>query len=371
MWAGASVDQLLAVQGIHQYNEKDRIKRDVENLLSQTNSVLPGVSQYVHEDGRSALLLHMEGTIPIYFKGATYNIPIKFYISEAYPAEAPRCYVTPTQVMRIKHRHQHVGPQGLVYLPYLSAWRSASSNLCELLTIMCSVFSGDPPVYKPNPGAAPPSNVNAQQPAGYGQHPPGYPQGRQSTPEQQLQEEQEARNATENSKKQQQMRLRLQLQQEATMNMQAAVQTFQQQTAQEVDELHDIYEKLQQGQNQIEKSVQATSEHHAQLQSKLQKNTDQTAGLAAWLHTNETTDQLKLATSVVMKGTWSRQLHALLSEDNAIDDTLDVLDKALVNELIPPEDFIKLVRRLAKQQFEVRALGQKIFEMQQSQLRRA
>jgi len=42
----------------------------------------------------------------------------------------------------------HVDHYGVVYLPYLNQWSAASSNLLEMVTIMSSVFSQDPPVFK-------------------------------------------------------------------------------------------------------------------------------------------------------------------------------------------------------------------------------
>jgi hypothetical protein len=87
-------------------------------------------------------LLELRGTVPIYYKGAQYNIPVCIWIPEAYPHAPPVCYVTPTHDMCVKPKHRHVDTHGMVYLPYLNEWTASRSSLSELTTIMSSVFSG-------------------------------------------------------------------------------------------------------------------------------------------------------------------------------------------------------------------------------------
>ena len=50
--------------------------------------------------------------------------------------------------MRIKDRHKHVDNNGMVYLPYLNQWNASNSQLAELVTVMSSIFSAEPPVFK-------------------------------------------------------------------------------------------------------------------------------------------------------------------------------------------------------------------------------
>lgn len=72
-------------------------------------------------NGASALLLHLSGTIPVLFRGATYRFPISIWVPHAYPREPPLVYVTPTETMVVRPG-QHVDPQGQVYHPYLVGW---------------------------------------------------------------------------------------------------------------------------------------------------------------------------------------------------------------------------------------------------------
>jgi ESCRT-I complex subunit TSG101 len=62
----------------------------------------------------------MFGTIPMYYRGNRYNIPMSFWIPEMYPQHAPMTFVSPTDNMMIKAKHKHVDTQGRCYSPYLS-----------------------------------------------------------------------------------------------------------------------------------------------------------------------------------------------------------------------------------------------------------
>ena len=48
--------------------------------------------------------------------------------------------------MLVHPNHQHVDREGCVFTPYIASWQSASS-LCELLTVLSSIFSNDPPLF--------------------------------------------------------------------------------------------------------------------------------------------------------------------------------------------------------------------------------
>ena len=60
---------------------------------------------FTHNDGRTTRLLRAEGTVPIYYQGVKYNIPVKMFLPEGFPRAGPICYVTPTANMIIKPGH--------------------------------------------------------------------------------------------------------------------------------------------------------------------------------------------------------------------------------------------------------------------------
>lgn len=89
--------------------------------LSSSPTDVDPLTSLAFDNGTSALLLHLAGTLPAVFRGATYRFPISIYVPHAYPREAPLVYVTPTESMMVRPG-QHVDPQGQVYHPYLAGW---------------------------------------------------------------------------------------------------------------------------------------------------------------------------------------------------------------------------------------------------------
>lgn len=155
-----ALDALLVRASV--YQDSARVRNDVLTVFQQDNSLKGQIGQLVANDGRTSTLLQLLGTIPIYFRGAKYNIPVSIYLPVTYPHSSPTCYVTPTPDMRVKANHLHVDLHGMVYLPYLNQWNPRSS-LSELVTFMSSVFSQDPPVYRYDPNRPAPGGGGAQQ----------------------------------------------------------------------------------------------------------------------------------------------------------------------------------------------------------------
>jgi ESCRT-I complex subunit TSG101 len=96
------------------------------------------------------------------YHGATYNIPITIYFDPPYPNVPPRIFVTPTNDMIIKPNHRCVDGNGRVYLPQLSQWNAYRSSLVEVVGILSSTFSAEPPVNSVAAARPRPSTVVAQ-----------------------------------------------------------------------------------------------------------------------------------------------------------------------------------------------------------------
>lgn len=90
------------------------------HLYISTNRSYPAA----YENGFSALLLHLVGTLPVTFRGTTYRFPIALWIPNTYPREPPIIYVTPTQDMAVRVG-QHVTLEGRIYHHYLAHWAEA------------------------------------------------------------------------------------------------------------------------------------------------------------------------------------------------------------------------------------------------------
>ncbi|KAH9885679.1 UEV domain-containing protein [Xylariomycetidae sp. FL2044] len=130
-----------------EYHDVNRTYNDVAQALSQYPSLSPRTDVHTFDNGVSALLLHLSGTVPVVFRGTTYRFPVSIWIPHAYPREAPLGYVTPTENMVVRPG-QHVDPQGRIYHPYLAAWAEYwdKSSLLDFLAILRDVFSKEPPV---------------------------------------------------------------------------------------------------------------------------------------------------------------------------------------------------------------------------------
>ncbi|KAI2602536.1 UEV-domain-containing protein [Hypoxylon sp. NC1633] len=140
-----------------EYHDVNRTYNDVAQALSQYPSLSPRTDVHTFDNGVSALLLHLSGTIPVIFRGNTYRFPISLWIPHAYPREAPLGYVTPTDNMMVRPG-QHVDPQGRIYHPYLVGWAEFwdKSSLLDFLAILRDIFAKEPPVVARQQARPPP-----------------------------------------------------------------------------------------------------------------------------------------------------------------------------------------------------------------------
>jgi len=158
------------------YRHPDLTKRDVLALLHHYKGLTPKPDKFMFNDGRERDLLHLQGTIPVPYKGQTYNIPISLWLLDTHPYHAPLAFVKPTPDMQVKVS-KHVDAAGKIYLPYLHEWAHPNSDLLGLVQICIVTFSEQPPVYaKPKQPQNLPYPIHTPQypQAGYPPQ-PGYP----------------------------------------------------------------------------------------------------------------------------------------------------------------------------------------------------
>lgn len=74
------------------------LRQQASILLSQPVGLglNPKSDTFVYNDGSSAQLFKLEGTIPMFFKKDRYNTPVAFWIEQAFPEKPPICFVVPT-----------------------------------------------------------------------------------------------------------------------------------------------------------------------------------------------------------------------------------------------------------------------------------
>ncbi|KAI8836826.1 ubiquitin E2 variant, partial [Chytridium lagenaria] len=129
------------------YQNSERTFRDAEAVLLAFNGIIPKMDTFTYDNGTSAVLLCLHGTIPITFRGGTYNIPIACWIPFSYPQHPPMSYVTPTATMLVR-MSKHVDLAGKIYHPALAVWHTKPElTLVKLLGLFQEIFSIEPPVY--------------------------------------------------------------------------------------------------------------------------------------------------------------------------------------------------------------------------------
>ncbi|KAH4284950.1 hypothetical protein HBH64_238440 [Parastagonospora nodorum] len=144
-----------------EYKDVNRTYHDAAEALSHYPSLSPRTEVYTYENGTSALLLTLSGTLPVTFRGATYGFPVAIWVPYAYPREPPMVYITPSQDMAVRPG-QHVSGDGRVYHPYLAQWAQYwdKSTLFDFLAVLRGVFAKEPPVRSRQPQQ---QNAPAQQ----------------------------------------------------------------------------------------------------------------------------------------------------------------------------------------------------------------
>lgn len=146
------------------YKHPEHTKQDILNTCKFFKSLAPKLERYTFPDGLSKELICLDGTIPVTFREASYNIPIGIFISDNHPFEAPLCYVRPTRDMTIKSS-RHVDGSGRIYMPYLSEWNRNTSDILSTIQVLQVIFGQMCPVYQKAKGFEMTTNDVAMPPA--------------------------------------------------------------------------------------------------------------------------------------------------------------------------------------------------------------
>ncbi|KAG0054134.1 hypothetical protein BGZ83_011921 [Gryganskiella cystojenkinii] len=344
------------------YQHRDRMYADVEAVLRLfQNFLVPKAETYTHDNGRSQLLLSLIGTVPIMYQSATYNIPVAFWLPTSYPSVAPIVFVTPTALMLVK-------PGNYV-----------DSNLVGLISVMQGVFSQEPPVYAKSNS----SSTQQQQP----QSSPtigGYPSPTTSLrPAPPILSYAPRAATSTTSTLQQQSGSHSQLnrptaststattygstshpltpqQAQLYTKLQTTLSDYKKASSREMDTLVTVNKQL----NDAENSTKAEIESLRDLQTKIQYNITTLTRTIEQLNAKidqiqnwpeEPVDEIICGSSVV-----HNQLFELVAEEIAIEDTIYLLGKALSQDKVELNAYMKHLRNLSREQFMKKALIKKV-----------
>lgn len=101
------------------YSYPDRLFADVQQALVSNPGFVPRHDMTL--DDIQQILLSLNGTLPIAYRGATYNIPLVIWLPKGYPHNAPIVSLKPTPEMLIRPS-SHVDVVGRIYHPFLAYW---------------------------------------------------------------------------------------------------------------------------------------------------------------------------------------------------------------------------------------------------------
>jgi len=136
------------------YRHVNKCKSEVLNVMKIYRGLSPKFEKFIFDNGEEKDLLNLVGTIPVDYKGHTYNIPIQLWFLYDFPVgSCPMGFVVPTKDMQLKVSN-YVDHTGKIVLSYLNTWQYPSSNLIGMIQACREGFGCLPPVF------AKTSNVN-------------------------------------------------------------------------------------------------------------------------------------------------------------------------------------------------------------------
>ncbi|KAF7294965.1 UEV-domain-containing protein [Mycena indigotica] len=135
-------------ENVAPYPAKDTVYAHIDAALTRYPSLRPKADIYTYDDGRTQLLLCLHGLLPITYRAASYNIPIAVWIPRTYPREPPLPYVVPTADMLVK-AGPNLDVSGRSSIDYVQHWarKHEGCDLAALIDSLQTEFCRSPPVY--------------------------------------------------------------------------------------------------------------------------------------------------------------------------------------------------------------------------------
>ncbi|KAM9605270.1 tumor susceptibility gene 101 protein isoform 4-T4 [Morphnus guianensis] len=313
------------------YTYRDLTVQETTSVITQYKDLKPVMDSYVFNDGSSRELMSLSGTIPVPYRGNTYNIPICLWLLDTYPFNPPICFVKPTSSMTIK-TGKHVDANGKIYLPYLHEWKYPQSDLLELIQVMIVVFGEEPPVFS--------------RPTASSSYPPYQATGPPTRPSRDGTISEDTIRASLISAVSDKLRWRMKEEMDRAQAELNALKRTEEDLKKGHQKLEEMVTRLDQEVAEVDKNIELLKKKDEELSSALEKMESQSE--------NNDIDEVIIPTAPLYK-----QILNLYAEENAIEDTIFYLGEALRRGVIDLDVFLKHVRLLSRKQFQLRALMQK------------
>ncbi|XP_051809741.1 E3 ubiquitin-protein ligase RNF31 isoform X2 [Acanthochromis polyacanthus] len=139
---------------------------DLREVRARFSDLRLYVDFYCFPNKEKKKLVYLAGTLPVYYEGAEYNIPVCIWLHETHPVSRPRCYVCPSVAMVINPSCPYVDASGNISVDALSKWSQGMSNLSRLVSEIRRAFQKDTPLFsRQHVQASPPAGVQVFQSA--------------------------------------------------------------------------------------------------------------------------------------------------------------------------------------------------------------
>ncbi|KIL69714.1 hypothetical protein M378DRAFT_184118 [Amanita muscaria Koide BX008] len=364
-------------QNVQPYQNKDRVYADIDAALARFSTLRPKTDVYTYDDGRTQLLLCVHGLLPITFKRASYNIPVALWITREYPKDPPIAYVVPTNDMLVKPG-RCVDVSGRCSPEYIAHWgrKSEGCTLIALLEALQDQFSREPPLFSKPKGPSPKADDQPTSPRP--DRPPLPPKPRPSSFHQSpsptpysgsshatvltnlLDEDAQIVQPVQQAPPRPPNPELLQLHSHVHDKIKLEISTLSQGIASDTERLRALQADLLAGEPAIRDEMarlEAVRDVCCTVSNRLHDSVGRAESNIAELRRrgDPDIDEMVCATTIV-----HNQLINLTAEDNAIEDTIYQLHRALNAGRIDLDRFLRTTRVLAEEQFMKRALIEKI-----------
>ncbi|XP_022727873.1 protein ELC-like [Durio zibethinus] len=296
------------------------ILRHLLSLLQEYPGFRPSTGRFTHNDGTEVNLLCASGCVHV--SNSTPPIPLTIWLHENYPQKAPLVFVSLDPTTPIHRHHPFVDASGATSPPYVLTWKHPPCNLSDLLHNLVRLFSHDHPFsYLPSTTSffTDPSLVSRK----------------------------EALDRLVGILHYDMVALR--------------TSTFE-----EIEELSLLQEELKSRDRFTRSMISEMERERSNLRERSNNWAEETDRLVNWLRVNDRRPIMALdAGDVEIEDAFeidekSRMRLECTAADLAIEDVLYKLDKALEQEALSFDSYIKQVRSLAREQFFHRASEMKL-----------
>eukprot|EP00056_Hartaetosiga_gracilis_P018215 m.10098 g.10098 ORF g.10098 m.10098 type:complete len:355 (-) comp6509_c0_seq1:78-1142(-) len=342
--SGLSDTELSSISHSLYGHEGMTVYRQVIACRREFPTLSPIVENFNFNDGRQERMICLKGTVNMYFRGETYNAPVKIFLPKTFPNSSPFVYIDPARNMRVSDKVANYRFDGLVMHEYLDRWNRMNSHLVGLIEMLSMLFSQHAPVFQVSAAEQqPPPPQQQQQQYNFGR---SYSNSTSSSNHQHQDIDEDAQMQAiilQSLKTRGAELVEKRLLEEEVVRGKAMddLITEAQTLSFGTSTIVDMMEKL-------DDDINTTREQRNELQ-RMKAEADRSLETASSGDVNWD-DAVRGRTPV------ETQLIRLVAEDSAMKDTIDKLRDLFEKEIIELEEFLKEVRKIAREQFRIRML---------------